>query len=1435
MDNTTNGSTTTETTYYTKMTTIGLYQPDMNGSNGSTTTETIHMTIMTTPDISDMNSSAANESTTTTETHHMTRMTTTDMYKPEMNGSNVSTTTETSHMTRMTTTDMYEPDMNGSNFSTTAETSHMTRMTTTDMYKPDINGSNFSTTTETSYMTRMTTTDMYKADMNGSNFSTTTETSHMTRMTTTDMYKPAMNGSNFSTTTETSHMTRMTTTDMYKPDMNRSNGTTTETTSTTMMMTGVARLEGCMSLSVSDPLLFADSSDAVEALERALSRAAGGGMMLKDAFVWASIVPGQTCDSGGMPSTTTSGYRRLQDSVKVDYVILFPGYGGTEAAIQAAEDSKKAIDDISLNQMNQLASEEISKFPSLAILSVYVTSTPTVQLIVMSRPGMNGSNFSTTTETSHMTGMTTTDMYKPDMNGSNFSTTTETSHMTGMTTTDMYKPDMNRSNGTTTETTSATMMMTGVARLEGCMSLSVSDSLLFAGSSDAVEALERALSRAAGGGMMLKDAFVWASIVPGQTCDSGGMPSTTTSGYRRLQDSVKVDYVILFPGYGGTEAAIQAAEDSKKAIDDISLNQMNQLASEEISKFPSLAILSVYVTSTPTVQLVVMSRPDMNGSNVSTTTETSHMTRMTTTDMYKPDMNRSNFSTTTETSHMTGMTTTDMYKPDMNRSNGTTTETTSTTMMMTGVARLEGCMSLSVSDPLLFAGSSDAVEALERALSRAAGGGMMLKDAFVWASIVPGQTCDSGGMPSTTTSGYRRLQDSVKVDYVILFPGYGGTEAAIQAAEDSKKAIDDISLNQMNQLASEEISKFPSLAILSVYVTSTPTVQLIVMSRPDMNGSNVSTTTETSHMTRMTTTDMYEPDMNRSNFSTTTETSHMTGMTTTDMYKPDMNRSNGTTTETTSTTMMMTGVARLEGCMSLSVSDPLLFAGSSDAVEALERALSRAAGGGMMLKDAFVWASIVPGQTCDSGGMPSTTTSGYRRLQDSVKVDYVILFPGYGGTEAAIQAAEDSKKAIDDISLNQMNQLASEEISKFPSLAILSVYVTSTPTVQLIVMSRPGMNGSNFSTTTETSHMTGMTTTDMYKPDMNGSNSSTTTETSHMTRMTTTDMYKPDMNRSNGTTTETTSTTMMMTGVARLEGCMSLSVSDPLLFAGSSDAVEALERALSRAAGGGMMLKDAFVWASTVPGQTCDSGGMPSTTTSGYRWLQDSVKVDYVILFPGYGGTEAAIQAAEDSKKAIDDISLNHMNQLASEEISKFPSLAILSVYVTSTPTVQLIVMSRPGMNGSNFSTTTETSHMTGMTTTDMYKPDMNGSNFSTTTETSHMTRMTTTDMYKPDMNMSNGTTTETTSTTMMMTGVARLEGCMSLSVSDPLLFAGSSDAVEALERALSRAAGGGMMLKDAFVWASIVPGQTCDSGGMPSTTTSGYRRLQDSVKVREK
>ena len=143
-------------------------------------------------------------------------------------------------------------------------------------------------------------------------------------------------------------------------------------------------------------------------------------------------------------------------------------------------------------------------------------------------------------------------------------------------------------------------------------------------------------------------------------------------------------------------------------------------------------------------------------------------------------------------------------------------------------------------------------------------------------------------------------------------------------------------------------------------------------------------------------------------------------MMTTGMYRPGMNHSNGSTTETTSmtwmtSTMMMADVARLEGCMGLSVSDASIFAGSSDAFRVLEEALARAAGGEVMVEHVSV--SIVPGETCATGPMSSTTWSGGRRLQgaeEDVKVEYVIHFPGHAGAEVAIQAAERSKRALEE-------------------------------------------------------------------------------------------------------------------------------------------------------------------------------------------------------------------------------------------------------------------------------------------------------------------------------------------------------------------------------------------------------------------------------------
>ena len=167
-------------------------------------------------------------------------------------------------------------------------------------------------------------------------------------------------------------------------------------------------------------------------LEEALARAAGGEVIVEHVSV--SIMPGETCATGPMSSTTWSGGRRLQgaeEDVKVEYVIHFPGHAGAEVAIQAAERSKRALEEISLNQMNQIVMEEMSRYHSLAMLSVHVTAPPTVDLIITYGPNMNHSNHS---------------------NGS-------TNETTGM-----YRPGMNHSNGSTTETTSMTMMTTGMYR-----------------------------------------------------------------------------------------------------------------------------------------------------------------------------------------------------------------------------------------------------------------------------------------------------------------------------------------------------------------------------------------------------------------------------------------------------------------------------------------------------------------------------------------------------------------------------------------------------------------------------------------------------------------------------------------------------------------------------------------------------------------------------------------------------------------------------------------------------------------------------------------------------------------------------------------------------------------------------------------------------------
>ena len=185
----------------------------------------------------------------------------------------------------------------------------------------------------------------------------------------------------------------------------------------------------------------------------------------------------------------------------------------------------------------------------------------------------------------------------------------------------------------------------------------------------------------------------------------------------------------------------------------------------------------------------------------------------------------------------------------MNHSNGSTTETTSmtwmtSTMMMADVARLEGCMGLSVSDAGMFAGSSDAFRVLEEALARAAGDEVMVEHVSV--SIMPGETCATGPdvvyhvvWRQASARSRRRCEGGICDPLFLVMLGLKLPSRQLKGAKEPWKKI---SLNQMNQIVMEEMSRYHSLAMLSVHVTTPPTVHLIITYGPNMNHSNGSTT-----------------------------------------------------------------------------------------------------------------------------------------------------------------------------------------------------------------------------------------------------------------------------------------------------------------------------------------------------------------------------------------------------------------------------------------------------------------------------------------------------------------------------------------------------------------------------------------------------------------
>eukprot|EP00435_Cladocopium_sp_Y103_P049387 s533_g14.t2 len=152
--------------------------------------------------------------------------------------------------------------------------------------------------------------------------------------------------------------------------------TTLTTTTVTVTEEAPATVEGCMTLSVSDAALFAESSDAKEAIRKMVSRvAAVDAQYVQDIRTYA----GESC-----PGARRLDQRRLQEAMRFDYVIAFPASLGVEVAIQAAEAAREVLQTASVEEVTEILVEEVQSVPTIANVVVAVTtiSEPTVSVSV---------------------------------------------------------------------------------------------------------------------------------------------------------------------------------------------------------------------------------------------------------------------------------------------------------------------------------------------------------------------------------------------------------------------------------------------------------------------------------------------------------------------------------------------------------------------------------------------------------------------------------------------------------------------------------------------------------------------------------------------------------------------------------------------------------------------------------------------------------------------------------------------------------------------------------------------------------------------------------------------------------------------------------------------------------------------------------------------
>lgn len=229
--------------------------------------------------------------------------------------------------------------------------------------------------------------------------STTTETSLTHSSTSTSSTSSTTSSSTLSTTSWTD--TTTSTTSSSSSSISTTSSSSSSSSHTTFAL-APAQLEGCIGLMVTDVDAFLAEPGAMEALRQTLAQAAG----VRDTYIQQISLSEGSCDGVTQVSGTvndTTDLRRLQSALRTDYVVVFPAALGVEAALQAVEQSRQALETISVEEVTQILQEEVQRFPSIANISVTV-STKAVTMEVTNEDAAGGVYFCTEEQRPHIDG-----------------------------------------------------------------------------------------------------------------------------------------------------------------------------------------------------------------------------------------------------------------------------------------------------------------------------------------------------------------------------------------------------------------------------------------------------------------------------------------------------------------------------------------------------------------------------------------------------------------------------------------------------------------------------------------------------------------------------------------------------------------------------------------------------------------------------------------------------------------------------------------------------------------------------------------------------------------------------------------------------------------------------------------------------------------------